>query len=502
MLAALVIVVTACAFDASANGRAPITPDRESAAANAFHILNAVHSAGRQWGAALNHNGFGFFPAVMPKGTLLYHGAPSWQDDDDDDDDDDEEEESHKTRALRRNRNRRGYFHTYRANRDLKLLYIDGMAAAKSRFGPLDSQDLVLRENKTGPFDDYMDEPGRARDICRFVADVGMDGFVRVEIGFEVVYCDFFDSGLDLLTVTRSFMPHDTMTKVERILLYQMARAASREYDGLGAGRLRLDFSSMVSGFFFPINVSSTNPARPDLVRLGAASLDELVDVKRHLRQVCLQPRRFTVDWQGIVDALINRYADRLAALASDKLSAEFFIGELERATLVHVDAPALPGDLQDRNRTAEAVDRCAQHHLLPALAHKASWSLADELVYVAVEAVTHDVCQTLFESLSALQRSRAIGSVASRNDAIDRSRRAFARLMDRLAWTEWKKPRRCPVDQVSFVAMYPFGNDKDHWNPGCRSVEDLVGFNRHGYWDEDFLPAPGNDTDEELTEL
>lgn len=62
--------------------------------------------------------------------------------------------------------NNRGYFHTYHTNRDLNLLYIDGMGAAKSKLGTLDSQDLVLRENKTGSWDVYMDEAGRANSIC------------------------------------------------------------------------------------------------------------------------------------------------------------------------------------------------------------------------------------------------------------------------------------------------------------------------------------------------
>ncbi|OAQ78555.1 hypothetical protein VFPBJ_06676 [Purpureocillium lilacinum] len=507
-------LLAAWALAAHAAPREAIKPGLESAVANAFRIFNALHSAGRQWGAALNHNGFGFFPAVVPQGTLLYHGAASpdpprgpewlafemehselfaqsWRQDDD----------VWATRgpvASQRplSRNRRGYFHTYRANRDLKLLYLDGMAAAKSRFGPLDSQDLVLRENKTGSFDDLMDEPGRARDVCRFVTEVGMDGFVRVEIGFEVVYCDF-DIGLDPMSVTRSVMPQDKVFK-EDMLMYQMARAASREYEGLG-GRLRLDFSSMVSGFFFPINVSSTDPTRPDLIRLGAASMDEILDLKRHLREMCLRPRRFTVDWQAaVVDGLVDRFADRLISMVSRKLPAEHFIGELERATLVYYDAPALPGDLAAKNRTAEAIDRCTEHHLLPALAREDKWHFEDKLIYTAVGIVARDICQTLFQALSALQRARATPEGAGLREAIAHGQKALRHLTDRLAWTEWKKPRPCSVDQVAFVAMYPFGDDEDHWHPGCRSIEDLLGFGRHGYWDRDFL-RPGNDLDGEL---
>jgi len=36
-----------------------------------------------------------------------------------------------------------GYFHTYRTKHPLRLLYLDGQAAAKSSFGTQDTQDKV-----------------------------------------------------------------------------------------------------------------------------------------------------------------------------------------------------------------------------------------------------------------------------------------------------------------------------------------------------------------------
>lgn len=40
--------------------------------------------------------------------------------------------------------NRSGYLHSYRTAKDLRLLYIDGTSAGKSRVGTLDSQDRIL----------------------------------------------------------------------------------------------------------------------------------------------------------------------------------------------------------------------------------------------------------------------------------------------------------------------------------------------------------------------
>ncbi|KND91802.1 Uncharacterized protein TOPH_03461 [Tolypocladium ophioglossoides CBS 100239] len=525
--------------EARGDSRTPIEPSHESARANAFHVFNAVHSAGRQWGSSLNHNGFGFLPAVMPRGTLLYHGGrqdqpppgPEWL----------ALEVEHAEmfsmswkqqsgrfsspragggpgesgpgaqRPLTRSEgedgggNSRGYFHTYRANRDLNLLYVDGMAAAKSTFGTLDSQDLLLRENKTGSWDDYMDEWERAASICSMVTAWGFDGFMRVEIGFEVIYCDF-SSGIDLASVTRASMPEGRMG-TGAMLIYQLARAATRGYDGL-AERLRLDFSGMVSGFFFPINISNTDPARPDLIRLGAAGVDELGDIKGYLHDVCLRPRRFTVGWQGIVDSIVSRFAGRLALMASETVSTDNFIDELEKVALTYLDAPSLPGDIDTESEggSSGAVDRCTEHYLLPAHLVRDDWSAEDGLIHTAIETVTRDICHSLFgvrSSLLALfpdlppktHRISKTGVGSELERTINDGRQVLQRLMERLAWTEWKKIRRCPVDEVLFVSMYPFGTDEDHWSPGCRKIEEM-GFFRFGYWDLDyFLPGPGIDT-------
>ncbi|KAL9072367.1 MAG: hypothetical protein Q9157_005138 [Trypethelium eluteriae] len=226
------------------------------------------------------------------------------------------------------------------------------MGAAKSTKGTLDSQDLILRENKTGSWDVYMDEDGRAKSICSLVAEWGLDGFVRMEIGFEVVHCNL-EHGMDLVSMTRSFLL-ENQAGSDELQLYQLARAIRHQFDGLQADRLRIDFSGMISGFFFPINISSTDPDRPHLIRLAAASLDELIDIKSYLGDILSRsrPKRFTVNWQAVVDMIVSRFADRLTLMASDKLSSENFINELEKFTLTYFDAPTLFQDMavEDEN--------------------------------------------------------------------------------------------------------------------------------------------------------
>ncbi|CZR48274.1 uncharacterized protein FPRO_12884 [Fusarium proliferatum ET1] len=531
-----------------ASGREGIQPEHEYAKERAHMVFNAIHSAGREWGSALYHNGFGFFPATVPEGTIFYHGSrqnvtptgPEWLAFDIEhaenfarsfkyrpggrhpgappgpppgkkkpDADKGQTGENEDRQELRRRSEYiktgtgndpldkvadtkgdddpvvvRGYFHTYQTNRDLKVLVIDGMSAGKTDMGTLDSQDLVLRENNTNR--GSMDEWNRANDLCKLASEWGIDGFVRIEIGIEIIKCDFGES-LDLVSMMRTELMDRILGK-SGLATFQFVRAVGERYDGVGANRLRIDFSSMVSGLFFPINISSTVVGRPDLKRLGSATLEELKDVKAYLDNVLRQPRRFIVDWQGVTDLIMARYSKRLALMVHEPLQSQYFIDEVEAATLTWYNAPPSPddnsmADQREVNRTADAIEQCRVHYLRPALKARQQWSFEDELIYTSLDAVLGTICQTLFLVRNALLE--ASGSdldeyrirLDNENDtemekAISSGRAVIRALMSDLGWSTWKKPQPCQPDEVNTIAMWPFGTKEDHWHPGCRSIE------------------------------
>lgn len=519
---ALTFIALASALVAS---HSPIEPSHDAAKDNAHHIFNALHSAGRQWGSSFYHNGFSFFPAVMTKGTLTYHGGfapeppthPEWLAF--------EIEHAENFASSRRVHHWpsgppgppnatglgdygdykiiRGYLHTYRASRDLNLLYIDGMSAGKTLMGTLDSQDLIMRENNTKD-GDLFEEWDRAVDLCDVVAAWGYDGIMRDELGFEAIYCDF-SNGLELLSATRTYLAEDKVGSFGDMGGFQWVRAAAERYHGIGGDRVRIDFSSMVSGFFFPINISSTDRDRPDLIRLAAASLSELKDIKTHLCDVATQPRRFNVNWQALVDMVVTRYADRFALMGSKDVTVSHFIDELEAATLLYVHAPPTPGDetmmsaaeYEKANETEKAIDSCGNHYLLSALVQREDWSLEDELIYTAISTVLREVCNNLF-TMRTLFLEQVVGEVHSYKidkegdkdglrTAFDMSKPLMRSMMHGLGWSVWKTTRRCPVDEVPFIATWPFGSNKDHWHPGCRSIKTLA-HPTSGYWFDGIL--------------
>ncbi|KZV87034.1 hypothetical protein EXIGLDRAFT_724178, partial [Exidia glandulosa HHB12029] len=91
------------------------------------------------------------------------------------------------------------FMRTYRSARTLgPLLYIDGMSAALTSTGSLDSQDILLygHVTETRQFDEYT----RAARLCEWGKSLGLgvEGFVRQNAGFELLWCDW-TKGIELV---------------------------------------------------------------------------------------------------------------------------------------------------------------------------------------------------------------------------------------------------------------------------------------------------------------
>jgi hypothetical protein len=185
-----------------------------------------------------------------------------------------------------------------------------------------------------------------------------------------------------------------------------------------------------------------------------------------------------------------------------DEVDVDSFIEELEHLTLTFVDAPPLPGDVDPEmssanNETLEAVERCINNYLLPVLLDEAEWSLEDKLIHTAIKTVMEEICNGLFTMRTILLDASPDHSEggyrivpqaenAEFRKAVEVSRGMTRNLMERLAWTGWKKTRRCRTNEIMFVAMWPFGKVEDHWEPGCRTIKEMREF-RGGYWDIKF---------------
>jgi hypothetical protein len=178
----------------------------------------------RQWGSSLNHNVMSSFLAAVRKATRLYRGSRQcepvvgmeWL----------ASEPEHALLVARPSREilsrtswferlssffghaqtgheqfhirgdvpqyRPGCLHPHRTTRNPKLLYIDGMSAAKTEKGTLDSQDHVLLKwaDLGAKISDYT----RAASICKVIEEdwhSKVDGAMSMEAGFEATLRGF-----------------------------------------------------------------------------------------------------------------------------------------------------------------------------------------------------------------------------------------------------------------------------------------------------------------------
>ena len=476
----------------------PYSPNVESARSNANFIFNAIHSSMRQWGSSLQHNGMSFYPAYVPEGTLLYHGRgnaepvtglewlafeiehaemfainisfPRSRTDLVD------SPLHHQLRlAVRANSApgdklpeiKPGYLHIYRATRPLKrLLYIDGMTAAKSPLGTLDTQDLVLCNSSRNPLFDMQ----RAQELCKLGSEWDIEGFIRMEAGFEMIKCNFSD-GLDFVSGRRRPAP-DVPGGYNDMSFFEYMRAVAARYHGIDAGRVVLDYSSMVSAYFYPGNLSNPDPTS-DLPRLISSDPEQLSRIRSDLKTTLNQQRTYdAVNWQGIVDLIVTRYSDRLQYLATNPPKG-VFLRTINNLLNLFID--------YDSVSIQSAIKTCSLHYLQPVR----PMTKTDDLIFAAMETVTNRICNTLFDVREELLAK------GKRNDSwVDQTGVAAQMVLDLmqwLNWTTWTACGECGHEEVCFVAMWPFGNSEDHYHPRClRSTELFQHLNFTDYWNPD----------------
>lgn len=360
--------------------------------------------------------------------------------------------------SLPRPELRPGYIHIYQVNHPLKLLYIDGMGAAKSFLGTLDTQDMVLLGyTNLKPFQDT----ARAQLLCLLANQWDIDGFIRMEGGFEVILCNF-SSGVDYIAHPKAPDFEAPGARAYRSFL-EYVRTVSMRYDGIARSRVRLDYSSMTSAYFFDTNLTNQDPSM-DLPRLTYASQADLTSMREEVKSMLDRPwRDSSIDWQAVVDLIVSRYSDRLQYLRTSR-EIEHFFEVINSLLNINIDYS------HPWNETA-AREACTFHYLQSA----SPLTEQDQLIYAAIATVTARICSTLLQ-IRGLITSPPAPTIAPGDvmDVIPKAVNMTQELIDWLDWSTWKSCGQCPYDQVCFVAFFPFGTREDHFNPRCQNETEL----------------------------
>ncbi len=251
-LAALLSLLTAAAASSpqiplGANRHAIVESQQPGGRLNfsssAPHLFASTYALLQQWPNTVFPNGHTVAACRIPAHTLLYHGRREK-----------EEPPSPEWLALDvemaygiMGSTRDSWLRTYQTTRAVGCLYFDGESAALQGLGQLDTQMLLLFGNVSGPAvrrgwgltDEYM----RASGLCDWLLDRGLrgqgwgfEGIVRMNAGFEVIWCDFLSGSLRLLSnvnVTAPLLPDDEEEE-------EVGDEAGDEGEGGWEGRLDL----------------------------------------------------------------------------------------------------------------------------------------------------------------------------------------------------------------------------------------------------------------------
>lgn len=490
---------------------------------NANHIFNTIHSSMRQWGSSLNHNGMSLFPAIVPQGTVLHHGTSipdavtgmEWV----------AFERDHALQfahlyltptpvppvqavknveevypdknSLISLRNKQhilhaqrqppnsdplwilpGYLHSYSARKDLRLLYLDGSAAAKTNKGTLDLSDLLLLNDSHMASSDY----DRARRLCQIAAkDWGgrIDGFVRMEAGFEIIVCSFAKS-LRLVEALRAEDIDDGGTITGRKDVFHWLRAVAARYNGIGGSppRVQLNYNTFLTAHAYSLDAFQNG----SLPRLIAAPQNILEDMRSDLKSIIFQSDSFdkithsSCNWQAVADMIVQKYANPLQYLVT---SSDFSKSSTRLAQeLNYMLRPFF--DTLHRDAAIE-TKRCAAEFMPSDFHSSDSHDYTGSLSERAIYTVSYHICSTLINVLWSLNHPSS--STHSSEDIPTQHPTTLRDLTSYLAWTEWKKCKGCSWNEICSIPMFPFGVAGDHERPRCRRVENLGELT--GYWDD-----------------
>jgi hypothetical protein len=361
-----------------------------------------------------------------------------------------------------------GHLHTYTAKHDLRLLYVDGLSAGKTRNGTLDTQDMLILESTPPPEGPILGDYARAQAMCNLTSTIWggrIDGILRMEGGFEVILCDF-ERHLDL-TDAMGVPLHQG----DRGFLGTWAyiKAITTRFYGIGGERVRLDYENFVSVFAYAgIDGLFTNDVQSDytMPRLQNVAVADRMRVRADITDMILRDeKKVSRNWQAIADMTVARYSHPLHYLHTDKRIRVDRTAFAEYLKLLLVPFIAYTA----RNTTLE-TRRC--------VAQVISLQAPASLAHRTVRSITHRICSTLLEALAVVSLDES--SPYTREDASN-AIRLIDDPIEYLQWTAWKDCGACPDEQICYIPIWPMGNHEDHKQPRCRTSDEAR--SRCGYW-------------------
>jgi len=309
-------------------------------------------------------------------------------------------------------------------------------------------------------------EYGRGEGLCDIARNdwrERVDGFLRMEAGFEVILCEFIGN-VELRNVGRSNGKCEGCIdgkRAEDRKGMKYLRAVADRYRGIGGGRVRINYEKMVSAFSLGTALLGMGGRYP---RLRNVSSIDLRAVRKRVDEMILsEPNPFVhlgIDWQVVADTVVTRYSSRLRYLAMPGIIDDDHILSSELNDMLSIFI-----DYDNRDFVAETL-RCSSH-LFPTTAYEIPTA---HLAKSVVNRIINYICYSLIST----QHGEVSRSLSMKQNIINE-------LIENLDWTTWKECGPCQVDEICSIPLWPFGSKHDWVRPKCRNASTI--HEQRGYW-------------------
>ncbi|KAG1756855.1 uncharacterized protein EDB91DRAFT_39439 [Suillus paluster] len=468
--------------------------------ATGHFVFETVNSLLQHWPNTRYRNGHAIVPGVIPKGTLLYHGAfsdkiptvPEWTATD----------PEHSV-LFCRGLSDTGCWHlTLAATRPLKVLYFDGTSAANTKDGTLDTQDIIA----WGEFkpDWWMNEVQRIEDLCKWGAPYAVDGYVRMEMDFEVMLCDF-TAGVEVVSwsnLASLVVPVSTISRIPNIFMdrmFEVMHAGSWHNRHPGDTRINLDLAGIVSLYdttIAPSLVGSrAGQERCDHRVQGISSVDMEVVRRSVSRALERHQGDFSgIDWKTLFRVIVERYSDRLDLMDYllnhtsendtpwDQASkVHFQLRVMLTPYIFHTSVPPSASYDSAHSWATPVFKACGTVHTSSIASYSSSLNHSERLLLNAVQETTREICRIITKMWAA-------GVVAgldpylprdSPSDAaeiarlIDTWRQEISDLMAWLDWSVWVRCHpACGPEEMCYLPTWPINAPWPGRRPPHREYE------------------------------
>ncbi|KAG1865227.1 hypothetical protein C8R48DRAFT_188660 [Suillus tomentosus] len=453
-------------------------------------VFETANSLLQNWANTRHRIGHTIVPGTIPVGTVLYHGALTsphlptaldWV----------AVEPEHSTFFCRGTIGTGCWLLTLTVTRPMKVLYFDGNSAAKLPEGTIDTQDLVAWSEMKP--ERVWNEEQRIKDLCKWGEKYGVNGFVRMEMNFEIMICNFTShmevvSLLKLESTRISAHPLDPPEDPDttRHVLELMHSASWRE-NYPGETRIMLDYSGLVS-FYDTALVPSLVPRRVGLDRwdhrVAGISSEDIERVQDRLAQALTRPLSTTsgIDWKTVLRVVVDRYASRLEFiqhllnLTLDDGSifdhARQIQRQLRNVLLPYTVLTALPPSTSvtanATNSWATPVFReCAVSHTASIASRGTTLTPSERLLLQAVRETTHEICRVVTKmwasgmnlGVDAFYPPERRPEVDHIDTLMGEWKEDVTQLISWLDWSVWVKCRpACGFEEMCYLPTWPFG--------------------------------------------